>query len=61
MFNNGNSGGGIGLSGALTVFFVGLKLTNFIDWSWWWVLAPMWISMLIVLLIFCIGLYLKDL
>lgn len=24
----------------LTVLFVGLKLTNFIDWSWWLVLLP---------------------
>lgn len=26
----------------LTVLFVGLKLTGHIDWSWWWVLAPLW-------------------
>ncbi len=24
----------------LTVLFVGLMLTDFIDWSWWLVLAP---------------------
>ena len=24
----------------LTILFVGLKLTNYIDWSWWWVLSP---------------------
>jgi len=24
----------------LTVLFVGLKVTNFIDWSWWYVLLP---------------------
>lgn len=24
----------------LTLLFVALKLTNFIDWSWWWVLSP---------------------
>jgi hypothetical protein len=28
--------------GLLGVLFVGLKLTNFIDWSWWWVLLPFW-------------------
>lgn len=26
----------------LLVLFVGLKLTGNIDWSWWWVLAPLW-------------------
>jgi len=24
----------------LTIVFVGLKLADFIDWSWWWVLSP---------------------
>lgn len=28
----------------LTVLFVGLKLTSYIDWTWWWVLSPLWIS-----------------
>ena len=39
--------GGIGLSGLLTVLFVGLKLTNHITWSWIWVLAPLWIPVAI--------------
>lgn len=26
----------------LTVLFIGLKLTGDIDWSWWWVLSPIW-------------------
>ena len=39
--------GGIGLSGLLTVLFVGLKLTNYINWSWIWVLAPLWIPVAI--------------
>ena len=33
-----------GLPTLLTVLFVALKLLGKIDWSWWWVLAPMWIS-----------------
>jgi hypothetical protein len=24
-----------------------LKLTNCIDWSWWWVLSPLWIGFII--------------
>lgn len=32
--------GGIGFTGMLTILFIGLKLTNVIDWSWWWVLSP---------------------
>ena len=26
--------------GSLTILFVGLKLTGYIDWSWWLVLLP---------------------
>lgn len=33
---------GVGFLGMLTVLFVGLKLTGHIDWSWLWVLAPLW-------------------
>ena len=38
------------LTTLLTVLFVGLKLTNYIDWSWWWVLSPLWIPVAIVTL-----------
>jgi hypothetical protein len=42
--NNSNSSG-IGLGGALLVLFVALKLTEVIDWSWWWVLSPVLIPL----------------
>lgn len=35
--------GGIGFFGLLTILFIGLKLGNVIDWSWWWVLSPLWV------------------
>ncbi len=35
----------------LTVLFVALKLTNVIQWSWWWVLSPIWIALSIVAII----------
>ena len=41
-----SSSGGIGFGGALTLLFIGLKLTNQIDWSWWWVLSPVWIGLI---------------
>lgn len=41
--------GGIGFCGLLTITFIVLKLTGFIDWSWWWVLAPLWIPIGLVL------------
>ena len=42
--NNGASAaGGIGFCGLLAIAFIVLKLTGFIEWSWLWVLAPLWI------------------
>lgn len=38
-----SASGGIGLGGAFALLFTALKLTGVIDWSWWWVLAPLWI------------------
>ena len=35
---------GIGFTGMLTVLFIGLKLGHIINWSWVWVLSPIWIS-----------------
>nr|WP_296764013.1 hypothetical protein [Rhodococcus sp. (in: high G+C Gram-positive bacteria)] len=41
----------MGFLEALTLVFVVLKLTDVIDWSWWGVLAPLWVSAAIYLLI----------
>ena len=35
----------------LSVLFIGLKLGDVIDWSWWWVLSPFWIAAVVVILI----------
>lgn len=42
---------GPGFPALLTLLFVGLKLTEYIDWSWWWVLSPLWITFGIVTVI----------
>jgi hypothetical protein len=46
-----SSSGGLNFTGALTILFIGLKLCNVIQWSWWWVLSPIWISISIGLVI----------
>lgn len=35
---------GIGFPSLLFIAFLVLKLCNVINWSWWWVTAPLWIS-----------------
>jgi len=63
-------GGGMGFASTLTLIFVVFKLMGYINWSWWWVLCPLWIGIAIALGIlalalfigacFCIGAWLVD-
>lgn len=46
-----NSYGGISTAGVLLIVFIVLKLVGVINWSWWWVLSPIWIGIIIDLLI----------
>ena len=39
-----SAGGGMGLPTLLLIIFIILKLTHVIDWSWLWVLSPLWIA-----------------
>ena len=32
----------LGFLGTLFFIFLILKLTNHINWSWWWVTSPLW-------------------
>jgi hypothetical protein len=33
----------------LGLLFIGLKLSNIINWSWLWVLSPLWIPFVLLL------------
>lgn len=46
---------GVGFTELLQIAFIILKLCKVIDWSWWWVLAPTWISIALVLVGIIIG------
>ena len=50
MNDNSNSRTGIGFTGLLQLLFIALKLVGVIDWSWLWVLSPIWISLVIVVI-----------
>jgi len=39
----------------LTVLFIALKLCGIIDWSWWWVLSPIPITIGIALAVFTVA------
>ena len=42
---NNNTSNGLGLGTVLFIVFLILKLTDTIDWSWWWVTNPLWIPL----------------
>ncbi len=50
MSDKKTASGGIGLLGFLGLIFITLKLMGYIDWSWWWVLAPFWVQLLLVVI-----------
>lgn len=48
--------GGTGFCGLLTLVFIVLKLLDLINWSWWWVLAPVWIPFAVAIVIYIVTL-----
>ncbi len=42
MAQSNTSSGGVGIFGLMFLIFMTLKLIGTIDWSWWWVTAPLW-------------------
>ena len=57
MKNNNSSSTGLRFVSALTIAFIVLKLCKIINWSWLWVLSPLWIDIiieLVIVIIFCL-------
>lgn len=55
-----SNSGGVGFLGLLTILFIGLKLGEVINWSWWWVLSPLWLPTLVVIILAIFYLILKS-
>ena len=51
---------GISFLSLLTIVFITLKLTNFITWSWWLVLAPTWAPITLGVVLIGIAFALKS-
>lgn len=52
--NKNTANNGINFATLLFIVFLILKLTNVIDWSWWWVTAPLWIGFVIAIILLII-------
>ncbi len=50
-----NKNRGVSFLGLLTLLFIGLKLSDHIDWSWWWVLSPLYIPISVSLFLLGLG------
>lgn len=49
---NNNDGLGVSFMGLLALIFIVLKLTKVISWSWIWVISPIWISAILIVIIY---------
>lgn len=45
MKDKNKTSGSVGFCGLLQIAFIVLKLCKVIGWSWWWVTAPTWIPL----------------
>lgn len=51
MSDNKSTSNSLGFGTILFLIFLTLKLCHVIDWSWWWITAPLWIPLTLVGLI----------
>lgn len=58
--SSASASGGISFVSLLAIVFIVLKLCNVITWSWWWVLAPIWIPFGVAMVLIVFGLLLKG-
>lgn len=54
-----NNGSGIGFLGVLQIIFIVLKLCNVLQWSWWMVFIPAYISAGLTIILIVIAIILN--
>ena len=57
MSKNNSTSSHLTFEEVLALIFITLKLTGIINWSWWWVLSPLWIGFIIVIVLIIIRLF----
>lgn len=60
MDNKSSGGGGITFGGMLCIVFIVLKLCGVINWSWVWVLSPLWIGFILAVIIIVVAIILSK-
>mgnify|MGYP006956055080 FL=1 len=54
------SNSNVGFWGILQLVFIVLKFCNTISWSWWLVLAPIEMQLILIILLYAIKLYIHN-
>lgn len=52
--NRSSKSSGIGICEVLTIVFIVLKMVGVVNWSWLWVLCPLWIDILLTIIVLVI-------
>lgn len=55
MKDNNVNNGGVGIGTVVLVVFIILKLCGVINWSWFWVLSPLWIGLILTVILVIIA------
>ena len=59
MENNNTSRGGVSIGTVVLIIFIILKLCGVINWSWFWVLSPLWIGLILTVILVIIAVIIK--
>ena len=57
--NSSSSSSGISFLGVLQIVFIVLRLCKVINWSWWVVLIPLWIDLVVIIGVLVFALWLN--
>lgn len=60
MKNESSGSRGIGFFGLLAIVFIALKLMGFISWSWFWVLSPIWMNIVLWAVVLILAVIFRD-
>lgn len=60
MSNSKSNNGGIGFVGLLQIAFIVLKLCGVINWSWWLVMLPAIVCVVLTIIVVIVGVFMED-
>lgn len=59
MKDNNTNKSGVGIGTIILTIFITLKLCGVINWSWFWVLSPLWIGFILAIILIIIAVIIK--